>query len=339
MKKLLVIIFIGCSLFNSISGFTQSIPLNTDTVKTIGSDSPTTVSLPDTVKIGSYIVSIHDINFRDKEYTVRFWTWMLYNNPEFDFIQQVEVPNAKTMEKPEMMVDTIKGLTWVLLKMKCIMKQSWEVADYPFDDQELNIHVENTMFDASHLLFVADTAGSRYDPKLTVEGWDVTDFKVSTGKNSYKTSFGDPRVSSQNSEYASFNILIKLERSAWGLFLKIFLGMYIAFSIAVISFIIEPHNIDPRFGLPVGGLFASVGNKYIIDSILPENTSFTLVDSLHTITFLFIFFTIAISAISLIMINKGNHAKARKFDRMGAILVVSVYIVVNITLVALAIIN
>jgi hypothetical protein len=339
LKPIIIILIVACSLLKSNSGYTQSISQSTDSVNISGSNSLNAESGPDTVKIGSYVVSIHDINFRDKEYTARFWTWMLYNNPEFDFIHQVEVPNAKTMEKPEMMVDTINGMTWVLLKMKCIMKQSWEVTDYPFDDQELNLHVENTMFDASSLIFVADTAGSICDPKLTVEGWEVTDFKVSTGKNIYKTSFGDPRMDSQNSEYASFNILIKLERSAWGLYLKIFLGMYIAFSIAVISFIIEPHNIDPRFGLPVGGLFASVGNKYIIDSLLPETTSFTLVDSLHAITFLFIFFTIAISAISLIIINKGNRVKARKFDRIGAILVVSLYIVINITLVAVAIIQ
>jgi hypothetical protein len=323
LKKFLVLFLSSCGLLISSWSFSQS----------------AASTVPDTVKIGTYIVSIHDINFRDKEYTARFWTWMLYDNPDFDFIQQVEVPNAKTMEKPEMMVDTINGLTWVLLKMKCIMKQSWEVSDYPFDDQELNLHVENTMFDASRLVFVADTAGSRYDPKLTVEGWDVTDFKVSTGRNLYKTSFGDPRTGSQQSEYASFNILIKLERSAWGLYLKIFSGMYIAFCIAVISFIIEPHNIDPRFGLPVGGLFASVGNKYIIDSILPENTSFTLVDSLHSITFLFIFFTIVTSAISLIILNNGNRVKARKFDRIGAIVIVSLYVLINITLVTLAIIH
>jgi L-asparagine transporter-like permease len=132
---------------------------------------------------------------------------------------------------------------------------------------------------------------------------------------------------------------MKLERSATGLFFKIFLGMYIAFLIAVISFIIRPDNIEPRFGLPVGGLFAAVGNKYIIDSLLPETTSFTLVDSLHSITFLFIFFTISISAISLIFINKGKPEQARNFDKMGALVITITYAVINILLVSLAIIG
>ena len=37
----------------------------------------------------------------------------------------------------------------------------------------------------------------------------------------------------------------------------------------------------PRFGLQCGCPFAVIGNKYIIDSALPESTSFTLVDTLH----------------------------------------------------------
>ncbi len=73
--------------------------------------------------------------------------------------------------------------------------------------------------------------------------------------------------------FSTFNIEMDIERNAWGLFLKIFIGMYIAFLISVISFTPHPSELEPRFGLPVGGLFAAVGNKYIIDSLLPESST------------------------------------------------------------------
>jgi len=44
---------------------------------------------PDTVKVGAYVMSVHDINFHDKEYTARFWLWFLYKNKEFDFEKQL----------------------------------------------------------------------------------------------------------------------------------------------------------------------------------------------------------------------------------------------------------
>jgi L-asparagine transporter-like permease len=118
--------------------------------------------------------------------------------------------------------------------------------------------------------------------------------------------------------------------------MKIFIGMYISFLISIISFTPNPSELEPRFGLPVGGLFAAVGNKYIIDSVLPESSSFTLVDSLHTITFLAIFATLLVSAISLKFYDRGKVEASKKANFIGASIVISLYIVLNIILVGIA---
>src|SRR5690349_16543303 len=78
-----------------------------------------TAKPPDTVKIGTYVISVHDINFHDKQYTIRFWLWLLYNNPAFDFSKQIDIPNAKTIEQPNIIVDSVDGNAWVMMKMKC----------------------------------------------------------------------------------------------------------------------------------------------------------------------------------------------------------------------------
>ncbi|HOZ80495.1 MAG TPA: hypothetical protein PLY34_21060, partial [Ferruginibacter sp.] len=35
-------------------------------------------TLQDTVSVGIYITSIHDIDFKQKEYTITFWLWLKY---------------------------------------------------------------------------------------------------------------------------------------------------------------------------------------------------------------------------------------------------------------------
>ena len=288
---------------------------------------------PDTVQIGTYIISIHDINFQQKEYTIRFWLWLIYDNLQFDFAKQIDIPNAKTIEEPEVLLDMVDGKMWQLMKMKCVMKQNWKVGDFPFDKQRLVVHIENSIYDQNQLVFVADEFGSTFDRELTLDGWRIRDFKVSTNTHEYITVFGDPRSDMMHSEYASFNIQIDIERDAWGLFLKIFIGMYIAFLIAVLSFTPKPTELEPRFGLPVGGLFAAVGNKYIIDSLLPESSSFTLVDTLHTITFLGIFVTLLISAIALRLYEKDKKEASARVDYWGSRIVVVLYILLNIAFV------
>ncbi|MBC7387980.1 MAG: hypothetical protein H7329_02100 [Opitutaceae bacterium] len=296
---------------------------------------------PDTVRIGSYIISLHDINFHNKEYVIRFWVWMSYSNPKFDFTKRVEVPQAKEMVVQDIMTntDSSAGKIYVLMKLKCVMKQSWSVHNFPFDKQKLEINIENSEFDARNLVFVSDESGSHYDPDLVIDGWDIMDFKTFTKTNKYQTDFGDDSIGKDESFYASYNLKMDIGRSAWGLFFKMFIGMYIAFMISFISFYVDHEEVDPRFALPVGGLFGSIGNKYIIDNVLPENTSFTLVDSLHALTFISIFLTLAVSVYTLRLFDMGEKDKARRIDVMGRNVIIGLYVGLNAVLIILAIVG
>jgi hypothetical protein len=127
-----------------------------------------------------------------------------------------------------------------------------------------------------------------------------------------------------------FTIEMDIDRRAIGLFLKIFLGMYFAFLIALVSFLSDTNELEPRFGLPVGGLFAAVGNKYIIDSLLPESSQFSLVDILHSLTFLGIFGILTVSAIALKLHNNDRIDQAHRINRAGAIIVILGYAFANV---------
>jgi hypothetical protein len=286
---------------------------------------------PDTVKVGAYIISIHDINFHDKEYIARFWLWFTYDyNKELDFSKELDIPNAKDIVIDQVLSDTINGKIWVQLKMKCTMKEDWQVHDFPFDKQHLKINIEDSNRDVNSLVFVADDEDSRLNPNEGLTGWVMDKFKVKASQSPYDTPFGDPRPEVKGQTYSSIIISMDIEREAGGLFLKIFLGMYFAFLIAVVSFFSETNEVESRFGLPVGGLFAAVGNKYIIDSVLPESSQFSLVDILHSLTFFSIFSILMVSAIALKLHNNDRIEKAHRINNVGAIAVITGYIIANI---------
>lgn len=290
----------------------------------------------DTVKVGAYVINIHDISFHDKEYTMRYWLWMRYTNPELSFANTVEVPNAKEIEQPDFFADSTGKVRWELMKMKCIMNQSWKVENFPFDKQNLLVSMENSKYDSDLLHFELDDRGSHFDPSIAVDGWNIKDFKITTGKREYLTDFGEDDEMN-TTYYDTFNISLNLERNAWGLFMKLFIGMYIAFLIASVSFLIGTDYVEPRFGLPVGGLFAAVGNKYIIDSLLPESNVFTLVDWLHTLTFFAIFLIIAQASLTLVCQRNGWLRWGQRIYKQGAYVIVSLYCISNIVLITLAI--
>jgi len=285
---------------------------------------------PDTVYTGIYITSIHDIDFKQKEYTVNFWLWLKYKNKDFDFMQNLEVPQAKTVTKSFSSLDTTGSRIYILMKLQCVMKDSWKIDRFPFDRQKLRLSLENSQFDSKSLIFAPDTLGKHYDPRFTLNGWTIDTFKVFSKIKSYETGFGDEKLINPHSEYSSFKVSIGLERKALGLFWKMFLGMYVAFFIAFVCFYIHADNIEARFGLSVGALFAVIGNKYVIDSALPESTTFTLVDTLHGITLLYIFAVIVSSVYALNMMKKGDITKVNRFDKIASGILLITYTILNI---------
>ena len=284
----------------------------------------------DTVKVGIYITSIHDIDFKQKEFAVNLWLWLKYKNKDFDFQQNLEVPMAKEVTKSFATIDSSEGEIYLLMKLQCVMKDSWRIANFPFDRQNLRFSIENSQYDSRYLLFVADTVGAHYDRRFTLSGWRVDSCLLMTGTKIYETGFGDETLAKPHTEYSSFRVRLNLIRDASGLFWKMFLGMYIAFMIAYACFYIHVDGMDSRFGLSVGSLFAVVGNKYIIDSSLPESTSFTLVDTLHGLTLFSIFAVITATAYSLRMVKKGKIKQAERFDFVFAQILLVLYVAANI---------
>jgi len=284
---------------------------------------------PDTVSIGIYITSIHDIDFKQKEYTVNFWLWLKYKNKDFDFYNNLEVPQAKTVSKSFVTIDSSDDRIYMQMKLQCVMKDSWRIGNFPFDRQSLRISFENSQYDSRYMVFAADTVGQHFDKRFTLRGWYIDSCLLSTGIKMYETGFGDEELARPHTEYSSFRTRFVIRRDATGLFWKMFLGMYIAFLISYVCFYIHSDGMDSRFGLTVGALFAVIGNKYIIDSALPESSSFTLVDTLHGITLFFILATIAANAYSLRLIKRDKAAKAYKFDNLIAQLILLAYILLN----------
>ncbi|MGZ5221921.1 MAG: hypothetical protein ACXWV6_13315 [Chitinophagaceae bacterium] len=285
---------------------------------------------PDTVTVGVYITSIHDIDFKQKEYAINFWLWLKYRNKDFNFLQNLEVPQAKTVEKSFSTVDSSGEQVYMQMKLQCIMKDSWRIGNFPFDRQTLRLSIENSQFDSRYLVFMPDTVGNHFDPRFTLRGWLIDSCTISTGIKAYETAFGDDEMVKPHTEYSSFRVRLGIKRDATGLFWKMFLGMYIAFLIAYICFFIHTDGIDSRFGLSVGSLFAVIGNKYIIDSSLPESTSFTLVDTLHGLTLVFIFAVITATAYSFKLVKKNNQPKAHRFDMIMAQVLLLAYVLSNI---------
>ena len=177
---------------------------------------------PDTVYTGIYVTSIHDIDFKQKEYTLDFWLWLKYKNTAFDFLQNLELPQAKNIVKSFSTVDSSGGKIYLLMKLHCVMMDSWKIGHFPFDRQKLRLSIENSQYDSRSLIFAEDSLGKHYDPRFTLTDWNIDSFNVSVGNKIYETGFGDETLTSPRTQYSSFRVNMDLKRDAIGVVLENF---------------------------------------------------------------------------------------------------------------------
>lgn len=303
----------------------------------LGLAQPPRAEARDSVRVGIYLLSLYDLDFPNNSFTADFWMWFLYRNKEREPLKNVEIANAKSFSFVLPDVEEKNGVHWATQKCKATIRKDWDVSNFPFDRQTLEVMIEEGDADTSDVFYIADTANSKRDPSVEVDGWQIETFSVRPTVRHYPTTYGDPELAGGGgSAYPGVIASATLRRDGVGLFFKLFTGVYVAFLIALLVFFIHSERLDIRTGLSVGALFATVGNKYIVDSILPDSTSFTLVDALHTVTFAAILLTVVISVISMWLASINRVRTAHLLDHISAAVLGTTYATFNLLMIVRA---
>jgi hypothetical protein len=269
-------------------------------------------SSKDTVKAGLYIENIYDLSFSDQSFKADYWIWFNYKNDSIDLPNNIEIIKNKNITTELQYKGKYKDTIWGEKKLKVELVKKWDIRNFPFDKQRLFIETEVIDGDTSEECIVLDSLKSGIDSSIKISDWKITGFKFFKKINKYSTNFGDP--SEMRNVFYSIVAEVDIERNVMGLFFKLFIGVFIAAIIALSSLCIPAAYTDPRYGLPVGALFAAVGNKYIVDNIIPQTSYITLVDKIHFLTFSLIMLIIIVSIISQKESINGNIKLSKRID-------------------------
>jgi len=292
----------------------------------------------DTAKIGVYVFSVYDLDFPGNKINVDFYVWYNAKKDSLELLQYFELVNAVEFSKSGETDEKRGNIIYQTVRINSKVKKSWDVANFPFDRQAVELIIEDFDKDNTKLVFIADTVGTKIDKDVHIEGWTVKDFGIKVVDHTYETSYGDPAIPiDEYSAYSRVVVYFTIEREGKGLFFKLFLGLFISVLISLLTFFVNPMDLDPRFGLSVGAIFAAIASQYVITSALPQNESLTLVDVLHDISFIFIFLCILVSTISLHYMKNDKQKLSQKLDRYSFFTLSIIYVILVIFFVTKAI--
>ena len=289
---------------------------------------------PIRVTSGMYIDRIVELSIKDGGWTVDFFLWFRWRGDALKSCEEFQVVDGSIEKKDKEEDETIAGERYQRFRVEAKITKVFDVTRFPCDEHLLTLAIEVPGHQRPDVLFVADRDGSSVSSRVSVPAYRLRLAGVVEKPHSYKTARGDPRLPvGAKSTYSQLRMGLSLERAGWGLYFKMFQSLYIAVLLALLAFFIRPTEVDPRFGLGVGALFAGVANAYVISSLVPDTGVMALADVVNGMGIAVVLLTVIQSTISLhLYTNRDAPALSRIFDRVSFAVILPAYILLNIAL-------
>jgi len=266
----------------------------------------------DTSYIGIYLKNLYDLSPSDFSIGADFYIWSNCTDT-LSLFDQIEIINAKKIDEYSSFYakDSNSYITYKNCKVQ--LTHNWDLKNYPFDKQRLRIIIE-AQSSIEFIKLIDDKNSFTLSKEMKIPGWNLDTSYLEKYFANYPSDFGYRHTKFKDKRFSQIIFVVEISRKSWGLYFKLFSGLYIAFLVSFLALFVRPDYVDPRFGLSVGGLFASVANKYVVDANIPATISFSFIDMVHFLTFIFILITLVISSISLKLYSQGEIGNSKLLD-------------------------
>lgn len=276
---------------------------------------------PATVVVGGYVNKIQDLSFKDNRYTLDFFVWFRWKADgelaDYKPLESFEIVNGKIENKTSVVEKMIGDLNYASARVTVTMAETWELADFPFDAHRMEVYLEDSNLSTKDLVFKSDEANSRLGDEIDIAGWHVDDFATKVATKVYRSNYGDLSLGPDaKSEFSRWVMSMGIARNNVGLALKLLSTVLLATAVAFVAFLVKPSDLDARFGMGVGALFAVAASAFVVSASVPDSGVMTVADRMHMVALGFIFLTLLISAVCLKLEVTGREALAVRIDRV-----------------------
>lgn len=283
------------------------------------------------VQVGAYVLRINNVSQKDGTFNVDMWLWFRWQGPDLKAYETFEISNGHVDSRSTPVVSQDGDFSYTSVRVQGTVFHDYNVKRFPLDDHVITIELEDENLDVSKLEYVVDD-GIALDPQVNVAGWDVKLKPATIAGHNYPTNYG-LRSAGAAATYSRFILPISLERNGLGSLVKQFWIAGLSVLLGLMAFRIKATDLDARFGLGVGSIFAASANAFVVTDSLPKTTFVTLAEQINFLAIGAIFLCVFMSIQSLRMCYKGNDEASEKFDRKWMVLIGCGYILVNLIVV------
>lgn len=281
------------------------------------------------VYAGAYILRLANVSPRDGSFDVDMWVWFRWQGNTVDPINTFELANG-VINNREVVAPTVDGdFNYATARVQATIFHQFDVRRFPMDNHVISLDFEDSALTEAQMVYIADT-GTALDPGVMVAGWDVALDPPVVKSHVYNTDYGMHATGEKASTYSRLVLPIELNRTSYGVLFKSFWISLLSVVLGLLAFLVKADDLDARFGMGVGSIFAASANSFVISDSLPQTTAVTLAEQINLIAVGVIFLSVFISIWSLRLRYKDQEEASLALDRYAMVILGVVYIALNV---------
>lgn len=274
------------------------------------------------VETGIFAMNLYNLDASSNTYYLDFYIWFKWKG-NIDPTVNLEYTNGvedwgaistPAYEEPQKLPD---GRLYQALRVEGRFVEPFALSRYPLDQQSLKVLIENSVYQTNELVYVADKGQSGYSGSLSIPGWKIRGFDVSTLAREYTTNFGDDRLG-KTTQYSSVQYSLKVTRPISFFVWKLLLPLIIVVAASWGALLLHPQHVDSRIILPVTALLTTVFLQQSYSSALPDIGYLVLLDKIYAIAYVLIIVSILEAILTADWIKNEkleSYAQVARLDR------------------------
>jgi hypothetical protein len=278
------------------------------------------------VTVGFYPMNVYGVDISSNTYYIDTYIWFKWKG-KIDPIADLEFTNAVEdwsmtqkpgYEKPQLQPD---GSLYQILRMEGRFFQPYNLAKFPLDRQQLGILIENSIYTAQQLVYLADTQDTGYSPTVSVQGWQVMGWQTHNLLHTYPSNFG--LAVPELTPYSALRYEMHVERPLNYFIWKLLLPLIIVLVSSLGAFLLHPSYVESRIAIPVSALLTIVFLQQSYSAALPEVGYLVLLDQIYALSYLLVIAAILETIITADWVKSkqpADIARAQRLDRPFLIL-------------------
>lgn len=281
---------------------------------------------PSKVFVGVYVNQISNINLKTNNFDVDMYLWFRWNDPKLTPDKTFWIVGGNITSTR---ISTVKllpdGNHYVCLHVVATVKHSWNVNHFPLNDNTLKIIIEDEFSTAKEMEYVPDVANSGLSSARDTEGFTLEKFFIQRSNYIYGTNYGDTSSTESKSAFSRVSFNIFIPGGGVNDFFKVYWNLFLSFLVAFMAILTKPEQLDQRFALAIGAIFATSASAIVISGSLPPSSHFVLADKLNFLTILSILFIAFASAVIFNLEEKGYKRLAQWGNKWSFLLIFIFY--------------